>query len=198
MDEPLERAFFDREPQQVARDLLGMRLVRTVGRQVSAGVIVEVEAYLACGDPACHAFRGRTRRNAAMFGPPGHAYVYSIHSRFCVNVVTQPEGVPSAVLIRAVEPLEGFALMQQRRRGAKRLDLTRGPARLCEAFAIDRSLDGWDLTLGRGLWVARPQPLDPRTIVTTTRIGVTKAQDLALRFAVQESPFVSRRALGRR
>ena len=144
MHEPLERAFYDRDPRQVARDLLGTRLVRAVGRQVTAGTIVEVEAYLSCGDSACHASRGRTPRNAAMFGPPGHAYVYSIHARYCLNVVTQAEGIPSAVLIRAVEPLEGLALIGRRRAGAKRLDWTRGPARLCEAMAIDRALDGWD------------------------------------------------------
>jgi DNA-3-methyladenine glycosylase len=191
---PLERSFFDRDPVRVARDLLGTRLVRTRGRSVAAGRIVEVEAYLARDDSANHAFRGRTPRNASMFGPPGHAYVYAIHGRFCLNAVTETDGVPSAVLIRAVEPLAGIAVMQ-RRRGTMRLaDLTRGPARLCEAFAIDPTFDGWDLTLGRRLWIARDPEFEPAHIATSVRIGVTSAHDLPLRFYLPDSPHVSRRA----
>jgi DNA-3-methyladenine glycosylase len=168
-----------------------------IHRQRIAGKIVEVEAYLARDDPANHAYRGRTRRNAAMFGPPGHAYVYTIHARFCLNAVTEPVGLPSAALIRAVEPVEGMELMQRRRGTEQRLNLTRGPARLCEAFAVDRALDGWDLTRGDRLWIAAPD-LEPDTaeIVAATRVGVTSAKDLPLRFFLAESPFVSRRRRG--
>jgi DNA-3-methyladenine glycosylase len=127
-----------------------------------------------------------------MFGPPGHAYVYAIHSRYCLNVVTQGEGVPSAVLIRAVEPVAGLKSMQRRRGRAPLRDLARGPGRLCEAFAIDRSLDGWDLTAGKGLWIAQGENTELVHIGTSARIGVTSAQQAPLRFFVCESPFVSK------
>jgi len=209
---PLPRAFYERDVVPVARQLLGKLLVRQTPEGVTSGRIVEVEAYLARDDPANHAFCGRTRRNAVMFGPPGHAYVYAIHSRWCLNAVTEPEGVPSAVLIRAVEPLEGMALMRGRRSARSRrrpaeapgeCDLARGPARLCEAFAIDRTLNGWDLTQGKVLWIAettiasgrgdaaRRDPAAPG-ILTAPRVGVTSAHDLSLRFFLANSAFVSR------
>jgi DNA-3-methyladenine glycosylase len=172
---------------------LGRRLVRTSAEGVTAGRIVEVEAYLPRDDPANHAHRGQTRRNAPMFGPPGHAYVYAIHARFCLNAVTEPAGVPSAVLIRAVEPLEGLELMQHRRGTSDPLNLARGPARLCEAFAIDRTLDGWDLTLGEQLWLTADPDRVRKSIqiATAPRVGVTAAEDLELRFFFTGSPFVS-------
>jgi len=178
---------------QVARDLLGKCLVRRTSEGLTTGRIVEVEAYLPRDDPANHAYRGRTPRNASMFGPPGHAYVYAIHSRYCLNVVAEREGVPGAVLIRAVEPVEGVERMHARRGGCAVRDLTRGPARLCEAFAIGRALDGWDLTVGRDLWVSdgNAPPLSSGQIATTPRVGVTSACDLPLRFFVATSPFVS-------
>jgi DNA-3-methyladenine glycosylase len=196
---PLPRDFYDRDVVTVARKLLGTCLAGLV-----AGRIVEVEAYRGTDDPASHAYRGRSRRNASMFGPPGHAYVYAIHSRWCLNAVTEPAGVPSAVLIRAVEPLAGLELMRRRRAGhatrrghragsGAARDLARGPARLCEALAINRTLDGWDLTRGEQLWISRSDaPLDPAEIATSRRIGVTSARDVLLRFYVAGSPFVSR------
>jgi DNA-3-methyladenine glycosylase len=215
-DQPLEVAFYERDVVAVARDLLGMTLVRAMRAGLTRARIVEVEAYLAQDDPASHAFRGRTRRNASMFGPPGRAYVYAIHARWCLNVVTEPAGVGSAVLIRAVEPVCGEPLMRERRglsapgglTNARITDarrLTGGPARVCEALAVDRTLDGWDLTRGRRLWVACPRSDDhdalasalpvvaPRDIVCTPRIGVTSGQDLPLRFCIAESRFLSRR-----
>ena len=192
MSEPFGREFYDRNPIEVARELLGAILVRRLHRIVTAGRIVEVEAYLAAEDPANHAFRGQTRRNASMFGPPGHAYVYAIHARYCLNVVTEPEGVPSAVLIRAVEPLEGINVMRERRRREKLIDLCRGPARLCEAFAIDRSLDGWDVTRGQTLWLEPGEAVPADSVATAPRVGVTSAKDRPLRFYVLDCPFVSR------
>ena len=191
----LPRAFYDRDVVTVARELLGKLLVRRIGRALTVGRIVETEAYLAAEDTANHSHRGRTRRNASMFGPPGHAYVYAIHARWCLNAVTEPEGTASAVLIRAVEPLRGVLAMRRRRRTDALRDLTRGPGRLCEAFAIDRALDGCDLTRGRGLWVAPRDHADdpPFQVLVTPRIGVTSAHDLPLRFAVAGSPFVSGR-----
>jgi DNA-3-methyladenine glycosylase len=194
MNDPLPRSFYDRDVVQVARELLGKRLIRAIGRDLAAGRIVEVEAYLAHDDPANHAHRGKTRRNASMFGPPGHAYVYAIHARFCLNVVTEPAGVPSAVLIRAIEPLVGLGLMRRRRGSDEEINLARGPARLCEALGIDRSLDGWDLTRGEQLWLAGDPDAGPeyRDIVAATRIGVTAAKHLRLRFLVAANRFVSK------
>jgi DNA-3-methyladenine glycosylase len=190
---PLPRAFYDRDPVLVARELLGALLVRGAGSEQCAGRIVETEAYLAAGDSACHSHRGKTRRNATMFGRPGLLYVYSIHSRYCLNVVTEQEGVASAVLIRAVEPVTGIELMQQRRGQIRLLDLARGPARLCEAFDVDRRLDGTDLTIGKQVWIA-PDPSGDgvhRPIAVSPRIGVTSAHELPLRFFRAECRFVS-------
>lgn len=189
--EPLPQLFYDRDPPTVARAMLGQWLVRRTPTGLAAGRIVETEAYLHADDPACHAARGRTRRNTSMFGPPGRAYVYAIHSRWCLNAVTEQRGVGSAVLIRAIEPLEGLVHMHTRRAIDKVRDLARGPARLCEALAIDRRLDGWDLTRGRSVWIARGQIVADTEVEITPRIGVTSAHDLPLRYCVADSPFVS-------
>jgi DNA-3-methyladenine glycosylase len=194
---PLPLPFYARDVVRVARDLLGKRLVRLTDEGLAAGWIVEVEAYLASGDSACHASRGRTRRNQAMFGPPGRAYVYAIHSRYCVNVVTEAVDVPSAVLIRAIEPTSGLDPMRRRRGTDDPFQLARGPARLCEALAIDRALDGHDLTLGTHLWIE--ENADPTmalarpNVAVSPRIGVTSAKELPLRFYVADSRYVSRR-----
>jgi DNA-3-methyladenine glycosylase len=190
---PLAREFYDRDPATVARELLGKRLLRRTGGAICGGRIVEAEAYLAQRDPACHASRGRNRKNATMFGPPGHAYVYIIHARFCLNAVTQPEGIPSAILIRAIEPVWGIEQMYARRGTERAVDLARGPARLCEALAIDRRLDGVDLTVPGELWIADDPQFSvgsPR-IGRSPRIGVTSARRRLLRFYLAGSPFVS-------
>ncbi len=142
----MERAFFARETLEVARDLLGCRLVRVMeGRRVS-GRIVETEAYVGEADEASHARPGRTRRNASMYGPPGHAYVYLIYGiHHCFNVVSDSEGFPAAVLIRALEPQEGVEVMRRRRSGRPDEELTGGPGRLCQALGIDLRFDGADL-----------------------------------------------------
>jgi DNA-3-methyladenine glycosylase len=189
----LPREFYDRDTVQVARELLGMILVRQGRAGLAVGRIVEVEAYLAESDAACHAMRGCTPSNRAMFGPPGRAYVYPIHSRYCLNAVTMPRSVATAVLIRAVEPLVGHALMRQRRGTNDDRQLASGPAKLCEAFDVDRRLDHWDLTGGRRLWIGEPtdHQVPAGDIQTSTRIGVTASQTLPLRFFVGGNPFVS-------
>jgi DNA-3-methyladenine glycosylase len=196
----LSRDFYLREPAVVARELLGKRLVRETSAGVCGGIIVETEAYLSIRDPACHASRGMTRRNATMFGPAGRAYVYMIHSRWCLNAVTEPEGVPSAILIRAIEPLDGLELMHQRRRTDIVRDLTRGPARLCEALAIDRTYDGWDLTAGRDLWIADDSEANGSRLRVgrSGRIGISSAQRRLLRFFVMDNRFVSGHAASAR
>jgi DNA-3-methyladenine glycosylase len=188
---PLDEAFYARPATEVARDLLGRWMIRDSEAGLAAGRIVEVEAYLGADDPASHAYRGRSKRNGAMFGPPGRAYVYTIHTRFCMNAVTGEAGVASAVLIRALEPVLGIEQMESRRRNARLLDLARGPGRLCEALAVDRAWDGWNLTLGRELWIAQGSPIDPDEIFISPRIGISKAQDWPLRFVIRGNRYVS-------
>jgi DNA-3-methyladenine glycosylase len=198
---PLPRSFYARHPAIVARELIGKRLVRLAPEGICGGRIVETEAYLSSRDPACHANRGMTPRNAAMFGPAGHAYVYMIHAKWCFNCVTEDVGLGSAVLIRALEPEGGLPLMHARRGVENVLDLTRGPARLCQALGIDRSHNDWDLTAGTELWIEDDDLLNgtPLKILRSPRIGISAAQHRLLRFYLAESRFVSgRRLLGTR
>jgi DNA-3-methyladenine glycosylase len=195
----LPAAFYDRNPVVVAQALLGKLLVHRSAHDLVVGRIVETEAYLATYDPASHAYSRRTQcyrrtpRNAAMFGPPGHAYVYQTRHHHCLNVVTEGEGVPSAVLVRAVEPLAGIPAMQRRRATPDLLRVTSGPGRLCQAFGITGALDRHDLTRGDPLWVAEPDTPSRFTVTVTPRIGVTVAREFLLRFTVTANPFVSRR-----
>jgi DNA-3-methyladenine glycosylase len=181
--------------------LLGCILVREHRGVRRAGVIVETEAYFQ-EEPACHAFRGRTRRNATLFGRAGLAYVYRIHRSFCVNVVTGPEGRGEAVLVRELEPLDGVQAMERARRRAtvgatapQGAVLTNGPGRLCQAMGIDLALDGADLlarpAAGRRLYLLA-HAYEPR-IGVSPRIGISQARDLPLRFFVQDNEWVSRR-----
>ena len=189
----LPRDFYARDTEIVARELLGALLecVSAEGRTV--GRIVETEAYLGEHDPACHAAAGHTARTAPLYGPPGTAYVYFIYGRYwCVNAVTRETGLPGAVLIRAVEPVAGLALMRARRpRAASVHDLTNGPGKLCLAMQIDARQNG--LPLQRAPLVIREGDAIPDAdVVTTPRIGITRAADWPLRFYLDGSPFVSR------
>lgn len=193
----LGRDFFARETRTVARELIGQWLCTRVGGRLTAGVIVESEAYLPAGDSASHAARGQRLGNAAMFLRPGVAYVYPIHARCCFNVVTEAEGVGAAVLIRALDPKLGLPLMQQRRATRRAADWTAkdlcsGPAKLCEALGITRQFDQHDLTTGRLLWLSPAVPGEgPSRVRTTPRIGVTSAADLRLRFVWAGHPLAS-------
>ena len=193
----LPQAFYSHDTISVARALLGCYLVHLEGEQTTIGRIVETEAYLT-GDPASHAFRGKTKRAAVMFGPPGYAYVYLIYGlHTCLNVVTGPEGQGEAVLFRALEPVQGVAIMQSRRRTSRPALLCSGPARLTQAFAITLAINGCPLFQGDyQLWSADSfpsvPPIEDSAIVQTTRIGISKAADLPLRFYVKNNLCVSR------
>jgi DNA-3-methyladenine glycosylase len=187
--QPLACSFYDRPTLEVARDLLGCTLVRTLDGQRLAGRICEVEAYVGEADLASHAARGPSPRNRSMYGPGGLAYVYLIYGmHHCLNVVTEAAGFPAAVLIRAIEALEGVAAMQANRAG-RRHHLVDGPAKLCQALAIDRRLDGHDLTTGFGLWL-EPGELVPDAVVQTTpRVNVggdQHARTVPWRFALRQ------------
>ena len=183
----LKRDFFARSVHEVAPDLIGVTLlVDGVG-----GRIVEVEAYDQ-EDPASHAYRGQTERNAAMFGPPGHAYVYRSYGiHWCLNLVCREEGVPEAVLIRALEPTVGLDLQRGRRLTEDVRDLCSGPGKLCQALAITREHDGLALDVPPFKLVERDKVPE---IVTGPRIGITRAQELNWRYMSAGSPYLSRAA----
>ena len=189
---PLARAFFARATLEVARDLIGCLLVHDSDDGTTVGSIVEAEAY-GTGDPGSHAFRGKTERNAPMFEAPGRAYVYFTYGmHFCLNAVTDRDEVAGAVLIRAVEPLEGIDLMRARRGAVKDRDLARGPGRLTQAFGIGRPQNRADLTRPP-LYICAGERLPYRAVESTPRIGLGTVQDgRKWRFAVKGSPWVSR------
>jgi DNA-3-methyladenine glycosylase len=186
----LAHAFYDRPVVEVARDLIGCVLMH--GQ--ASGVIVETEAYHDC-EPACHAFVGLTPRTATLFGPPGRAYVYrsyGVHAM--LNAVSEPEGVGAAVLIRALEPLEGIELMRARRGLDRVQDLCSGPGKLTQALAVELACNGTDLNSGPVAIAPRPPAWRDVPIVFGPRIGITKAVELPWRFCVAGSRFLSRRA----
>ncbi len=195
--EVLPRGFFARPALQVAPDLLGCVITHDTDEGLVAVVLAEVEAYAGEADPASHAFHGRTARNAVMYGPPGHAYVYFTYGmHFCVNLVCQPEGEASAVLLRAGRVITGLSLAAARRPAAGReRDLARGPARLCQALGIGRSLDGADVCdAASALRVSPAAPGDKAAghgVSQGPRVGVSRGADVAWRFWATGDPTVS-------
>lgn len=191
----LPRGFFDRETEIVARELLGAVLQCRTREGTASGVIVETEAYLGEHDPACHAAVGRTSRTAPLYGLPGSAYVYFIYGMYwCVNAVTRAEGLPSAVLIRALEPLAGVDLMRTRRpRATRDTELCNGPGKLCLALGIGPEHNG--LSLQRGpLTLRAGNDVHDSDVIVTPRIGITRAAEWPLRWLVRGNPNVSRPA----
>jgi DNA-3-methyladenine glycosylase len=187
-------ALFDSDAVTVARALLGLVLETRVRGVRAGGRIVEVEAYLGADDPASHAFRYRRhRQNQALFGPPGTWYVYRSYGlHWCANLVTGPPGLGAAVLLRALEPLEGLPAMRRRRGRQEVGELCAGPGRLTEALGIDRSLDGRPMQASYATIRADTEALGPAEIEATTRIGIRQAADWPLRFTLRWSPWLSR------
>jgi DNA-3-methyladenine glycosylase len=185
----LPRAFYNRPTIEVSRELLG----KVVVHGPTAGIIVETEAYLGGEDLAAHSARGITDRTRVIFGPPGHAYVYFIYGMYeCLNLVCEPAGKPGCVLIRALEPVAGLDVMQQRRPAARKPEqLASGPGKLTLAMAITRAQNGADVTRG-DLVVRAPAAPRPIDVAVSPRIGITKCADLPLRFFVRGNRFVSR------
>lgn len=196
----LESQFYEQPTRQVAQQLLGKLLCRRLANgQLLSGIIVEVEAYLHTGDSASHSARGVQRKNQSMFEEPGTLYVYAIHARHCMNVVTEGSGAGAAVLIRGVEPLSGLDSMAIHRglppltpqsTWTARRALTQGPGRLCGAFAIDRELDGINLQSSQEVWIESHQ-IPAWTMKTSPRIGISQAKELPLRYFIDGNHFVS-------
>lgn len=189
---PLGRAFYSRHAAVVARALLGRLLVFDGPDGRSGGVIVETEAYRGRGDPASHGHRGRTPRNAVMFGPAGHAYVYFIYGmHFCLNVVTEGPSIPGAVLLRAMEPELGIERMRARRGEMSVERLARGPGSLARALGLGREHDGLDLTRGP-LWISDRAPRrSGRAVLATGRVGIRVAAERRWRFVLAGHPCAS-------
>jgi DNA-3-methyladenine glycosylase len=198
----LHRAFFNRDPRIVARELMGKLVVRREGRKRLAGRIVEVEAYLGAGDLAAHAAAGHTARNAVLWGPPGHAYVYFIYGvHYCLNISCLPAGDAGCVLIRALEPVSGIADMAHAR-GLADLDLTAprdlrklasGPGRLCEALGITRPRDNdKDMLSPKSDLQVMSDGFRVQEVAVTQRIGITKSSELPLRYVIAGNMFLSK------
>jgi DNA-3-methyladenine glycosylase len=189
----LPPTFFARPSLVVAPELLGHELVRRLPGDGELRVrLVETEAYRQ-DDPASHSFRGRTPRNAVMFGQPGRLYVYFTYGmHHCINIVTGADGEGSAVLLRAAEPLDGLDAMARRRGTDRTRALCSGPARLAEALGVDRSLDGVDLLRGDLIWLERGAQVPPDRVVTGPRVGIRRAVEEPWRFCEAGSPWVSR------
>ena len=191
----LGKQFYARDTIVVARELLGKLFVRQLADgQRLAGVIVEVEAYLSAGDLASHSHRGRGASNASMFQSPGTLYVYPIHAKYCLNVVTEPMGVGAAVLIRALEPTEGIETMMRVRGTESPKLLTTGPARLCQALMVDRACDGVNLISSSEVWIEK----SPRFVAervwsqaSSARIGISQSVELPLRWFIDGNRYVS-------
>jgi len=191
----LPRTFFEQDTTTVAAALLGCRLVRREpDGALTVGRIVETEAYCGYSDPACHSYKGKSERTRAMFGPRGHAYIYLIYGMYhCFNVTSGPPGEPEAVLIRALEPIEGLDRMSARRGGPNApRQLMSGPGKLCIALDIHRGLYGLDLVEGTELYLEAPD--HPPAVTAAKRINIGyagEAADYLWRYCVKDSPFVS-------
>lgn len=199
----LRRGFFNRDPRIMARELLGKLIVRSEGRKQLAGRIVEVEAYLGAGDLAAHAAAGHTARNAVLWGPPAHAYVYFIYGvHYCLNISCLPAGEAGCILIRALEPVSGFAEMANAR-GLADLDLTSprdlrklasGPGKLCEALGITRPRDNAkDMVSPKSDLQVMTDGFRVQDVAVTQRIGITKSAELPLRYVIAENAFLSKK-----
>jgi DNA-3-methyladenine glycosylase len=203
MTSKFNRDFYRQDIKDLAKALLGSTLVRLLnsGEKLS-GKIVEVEIYTQKDDPSSHSYKGKTSRNAVMFGPPGHLYVYFTYGmHFCSNIVCGPEGRGDAILIRALEPQNGIDIMIKQRFDANDKEkipyrnLTNGPAKLCRAFGIDMTMNGADLC-GEEVWIEQGEGLEEEKIGISTRIGITRAKDQFKRYYIKGNPWVSKTGKG--
>ena len=191
----IERKFYSRNTIDVAKDLLGKILVRIIDGKVISGTIVESEAYRSTDDPASHSHRGKTERNSVMFGEVGHAYVYFTYgNHYCLNIVAKEDNTPAgAVLIRAIEPIEGVSFMRRYRKTSDPYNLTSGPGKLTQALKVTKRQNGVDVTKKEELYVVNGKHIDESEIVATSRIGIRVALDKPWRFLIADNEFVSKK-----
>lgn len=176
----LPKKFYDRDPSEVARDLLGKFLVRKIGSTCLVGKITETEGYLPTGDPAGHGFKGLTKRNPSLFKTGGHAYVHSMRQYFLLDVVTESSSKPGSVLLRSIDPIEGL------------VGIIDGPGKLCRELGITRVLDGIDMTNPHSeLYICHNQNQTAHKVIISSRIGISKAKELPLRFQISNQPDMS-------
>ncbi len=187
------QTFYHRSPLFVAPELLGKILVRHLNGTTISGRIVEVEAYLGFADPAAHGYSGQTPRTASLFKAGGHAYIYTIHRYHCLDIVTETAGTPTSVLIRALEPFAGIELMQKFRHKENVRDLTTGPGKLTQALQITRELDGLDVTDPTAALQIFDDGYPVENIITTKRVGISKAKDQDYRFYLKDSRYISKK-----
>lgn len=187
--------FYSRDTITVAENLLGKVLVRTTDEGSRTGLVVETEAYRGRDDPASHSYLGLTKRNEVMFGRAGVAYVYFTYgNHYCLNVVTETEGTPGAVLIRAIEPLSGVDIMMKRRNMVEKANLASGPGKLTKAFSITKEQNGLDLTLGKALFLTRLRNNPKFDIAQSRRVGIKRGLEKPWRFIIKGNSFVSKRS----
>lgn len=192
MKKRLNRKFYNRPTLKVAQELLGKYLVVEKDGNYVSGMIVETEAYVGPNDPASHAYRGMTPRNKIMFGEAGYAYVYFTYGmHHCLNFVTERKGFPAAVLIRALEPVDGIEIMKKRRQTGNLENLTSGPAKLCQALGIDKTLNGADLCSDTIYVEDRWE--EPIEIVSSPRIGIEEGKERKWRFYIENNEYVSKK-----
>ncbi len=185
-------SFYSRSTPKVLEDLIGKVLVRMSEEGLTSGIIVEAEAYTGEDDPASYAFCGRTKRSEIMYGPPGRAFVhftYGMHHM--LNLVTEREEFPAAILIRALEPREGISLMKKRRQTEELINLCSGPAKICQAFSIDRSHNGVSLSSSRSSIFIKEGEKRKEELIWTSRIGIGEGKDRLWRAYLKGSPFIS-------
>jgi DNA-3-methyladenine glycosylase len=194
----LKRTFYTRDTVTVAKELLGKYIFKKSGKGFLCGRIVETEAYLGDEDPACHAFRKITKRNEPMFEEGGIAYVYFIYGNYyCFNVVTEKQGIGSAVLIRGVEPISGIQAMRKYRGVIhKDCDLTNGPSKFCLAFNIDKKDNRVDLTEER-IFISKPKKKESIIISVAKRIGIREGAELPYRYFIKDNPYVTKHKLNK-
>ncbi|MDH4263592.1 MAG: DNA-3-methyladenine glycosylase [Spirochaetia bacterium] len=193
VDKILPSAFYLQDTLTLAKALLGKHFTRIIHGKKLIGKIVETEAYHEDGDPSCHAHRGKTPRNAVMFGQPGCLYVYFTYGmHHCMNIVSEPEDIAAAVLIRALQPLEGIEVMQKNRgKNISTRQLCSGPAKLCQAFDISKIQNGHSLQ-SKDIYISSGENINDDDIEVTTRIGISKGIDLPWRFYIKNNPYVSK------
>lgn len=190
----IQQDFYLEPTLQVTRGLLGAILETNIDGKKTSGIIVETEAYLSTGDPACHASKGVTKRNREMFNNGGIAYIYFIYGmHYCFNVVTEAKDSGCAVLIRGIEPLDGIEIMQERRKITTTTDLTNGPGKICSAFGINIHHNGAELFGNSGITIYQGKEISQSMIKTSSRIGISQGGELQYRYFIKDNRFVSKR-----